>query len=458
MSTMNGFTPAQTIFARATGPGTGGVAVVRVSGPGAGVSLLALGMKALPTPRHATLVRLVHPETKTPLDDALVLWFPAPNSFTGEDTAELHLHGGIAVCAAVLEALGHVDGLRTAEAGEFARRAFINGKLDLTQVEGLADLIASETEAQRKQALQQAEGALGSLYDDWRERLLRALALVEAVLDFAEEELPDDIVRQAMDAVRDVLAEMQKHLKDDRAGERLRSGLRLAIVGPPNAGKSSLMNALAKRDAAIVSDIAGTTRDVVEVHLDLAGYPLLVADTAGLRRAGDSSGDTIELEGVKRARAWAAAADIKLCVFDGAALPELDGETLGLIDDDTLVAINKSDMSDKMPDTVSGKPALALSVKTGDGIDVLLDALARDVVARCEGAGGAPVPTRHRHREHLSACVENLERFVGDERRGADELGAEDLRLAVRNLGRITGRVDVEELLDLIFSEFCIGK
>jgi tRNA modification GTPase len=453
----------------ASGAGRAGVAVVRISGALAGQALERLTGKALPPPRLATLARLFDPRPSGPnpretLDDALVLWFPGPASFTGEDVVELHLHGGIAVVDGALAALSAINGLRLAEAGEFTRRAFENGKLDLTQVEGLADLIEAETEAQRKQALRQAEGELGRLYDGWRETLIRALAHFEAELDFSDEELPDDLHQAVAAQVRTLQSSIQAHLQDGRQGERLRGGVRLAIIGPPNAGKSSLMNALARREAAIVSDIAGTTRDVVEVHLNLAGYPLLVADTAGLR----DSGDRIEQEGVRRAKAWAEGADLKLALFDAGVLPELDGETLALLDGDTLVAVNKTDavatapaaISAAIPAEIDGHAVWPLSVQSGAGLEALLHELTARVAQRCQGPSDGPAPTRARHREALVRTEAALARFLGRDNTAhlGAELEAEDLRLAARELGRITGRVGVEDLLDVIFRDFCIGK
>ncbi|MCR4378381.1 MAG: tRNA uridine-5-carboxymethylaminomethyl(34) synthesis GTPase MnmE [Rhodospirillales bacterium] len=451
---------APTIYALASGAGRAGVAVVRISGVAAGGALQRLTGKVLPPPRLATLSRLRDPQSLETLDDALVLWFPGPASFTGEDVAEVHLHGGIAVVDGVLASLSVIDGLRLAEAGEFTRRAFENGKLDLTQVEGLADLIEAETEAQRKQALRQAEGELGRLYDGWREGLIRALAHFEAELDFSDEELPADLHLAVIDKVRALHRSIQAHLQDGRQGERLRGGVRLAIIGPPNAGKSSLMNALARREAAIVSDIAGTTRDVIEVHLNLAGYPLLVADTAGLRE----SGDQIEQEGVRRAKAWAEGADLKLAVFDALSLPDLDPETLDLLDGQTLVAVNKADAASNIPAAIpaiiEGHAVWPLSVKTGAGLEALLAELAARVAVHCQSPSDGPAPTRARHREALVRTEAALARFLARDNTqhlGA-ELEAEDLRLAARELGRITGRVDVEDLLDVIFRDFCIGK
>ncbi|MBL4614429.1 MAG: tRNA uridine-5-carboxymethylaminomethyl(34) synthesis GTPase MnmE [Magnetovibrio sp.] len=454
-----------TIYALASGAGRAGVAVVRISGPSAGTALMTLMGADLPPVRSAKLVRLRDPQSGETLDDALVLWFAGPASFTGEDVAELHIHGGLAVIDGVLASLSSLPDLRLAEPGEFTRRAFDNAKLDLTQVEGLADLIEAETQAQRKQALRQAEGVLGKLYDGWRERLVRFLAHFEAELDFSDEDLPEHLHIAVVDGVRVLQSELRAHLDDGRRGERLRAGVRLAIIGPPNAGKSSLMNALAQRDAAIVSDIAGTTRDVVEVHLNLAGYPLLVADTAGLRQ----SGDAIEQEGVRRARSWAHTADLKLAVFDGTSLPILDATTRELLEQDTLVVINKSDArAVDFPKQIDGHEVWPLSVKTGAGLDALLTRLTQMVAQRCRDVNDGPAPTRARHRESLERTIEALNRFLAKDQMvdnveaipsyPGSELEAEDLRLAARELGRITGRVDVEDLLDVIFRDFCIGK
>jgi len=450
----------KTIYALASGQGRAGVAVVRVSGAAADAALVRLTGKALPTPRAVSLASLRHPVSDEVLDQALVIWFPAPASFTGEDVAEFHIHGGVAVLDGVLEALSAVDGLRGAEPGEFTRRAFDNGKLDLTQVEGLADLIAAETEAQRRQALRQSEGAMGRLYDGWRTRLVRALAHFEAELDFSDEELPQDVQATVRADVGNLHALVREHLEGGRSGERVRDGLRLAIIGPPNAGKSSLMNVLAQRDAAIVSSQAGTTRDVVEVHLNLASYPLLVADTAGLRsRAGE-----VEAEGIRRAKVWAERADLKLALFDGEALPNFDAETLRLVDAQTIVVVNKADTVEQalhtIPDHVNGYPVLSLSVKSGAGVEALLAELTARVVERCRAPFDGPIPTRARHQEALARTEQALGRFLAQDPTGmiGSELEAEDLRLAVRELGRITGRVDVEDLLDVIFRDFCIGK
>ena len=424
------------------------MAVVRVSGEGARAALAALIGTGPPPPRRATLARLHAPGGEA-LDTALVLWFPGPASFTGEDVAELHLHGGRAVVAGVLEALAALPGLRPAEAGEFSRRAFVNGKLDLTAAEGLADLVAAETEAQRRQALRQLDGALGRLYDGWRERLVRTLAHLEAGLDFADEPLPGGLAAAALAEAQAVAAEIAGHLDDGRRGERLRDGAEVAIVGPPNAGKSSILNQLAQRDVAIVSARAGTTRDVIEVHLDLGGVPVTVADTAGLREAGGE----VEREGVRRARARAETADLVVLVLDASGPIDPDAQARALLARNSLVVLNKTDLvAGALPGSVCGRPALATSCKTGAGIAGLVAAIA----GRCEaGSGDGPPITRARHRAALQACAEALARAQGAD---AAELAAEDLRHAVTALGRITGRVDVEDILDVIFAEFCLGK
>jgi tRNA modification GTPase len=444
---------AGTIFALASGALPAGLAVIRVSGPATGPALTRLTGRPLPEPRRATLAVLESPECV--LDRGLVIWFPGPRSFTGEDVAEFHIHGGRAVAAALLTALAGIEGLRPAAAGEFTRRAFANGKMDLTAAEGLADLVAAETEAQRLQALRQAEGALGRIYDRWRGDLIWALAQVEAAIDFSGEDLPPDIIDTAAARVCSVVDEMDSHLADRRRGERLRDGLWVAILGAPNVGKSSLFNLLAGRDAAIVSEAAGTTRDVIEAHLDIGGYPVLLADTAGLGRA---EGD-VEAEGMRRALGRAAGADLKIAVFDAALWPEADAETVRIIDENTLVVVNKCDLTPPPDDPPAARwRALAVSAKTGEGIDNLLKTITEKAVAICSPAQ-SPALTRARHRAFLEESRDALGRFLAavDEETGT-EIAAEELRLAQRALGRITGRVDVEDLLDVIFSDFCIGK
>ncbi|MCZ6743739.1 MAG: tRNA uridine-5-carboxymethylaminomethyl(34) synthesis GTPase MnmE [Alphaproteobacteria bacterium] len=445
----------ETIFALASGAGRAGVAVFRVSGPEAARAFVDLTRRALPPPRLAVRVRLCCRATGEVLDDGLGLWFPAPKSFTGEDVAELHLHGGRAVEAAVTDALRGLEGLRLAEPGEFTRRAFENGKFELTAAEGLADLVNAETEAQRRQARRQLEGELGAIYEGWRARLIEALAHYEAVIDFTDEELPADLSQRVKHKMLGLEEEISQHLDDNRRGERLRDGIYIAIIGAPNVGKSSLLNALARRDAAIVAETAGTTRDVVEVHLDLGGFPVIVADTAGLRDAADG----VEREGIRRAEARAAEADIRLALFDITLWPELDAKTLGLVGDDTVPILNKADLlgpgqGPGAKERVGGRPVVIASAKTGAGMAELLKCVESMVSHRIDLAG-SPALTRARHRDALEQSVDALTRFAGA---SEEALAAEDLRLAARALGRITGRVEVDDILDVIFRDFCIGK
>jgi len=436
---------ADTIYALATARGVAGVAVVRISGSQAGAALTALAGR-VPRPRHASLLSLHDPVDGGLLDRALVLWFPNPGSFTGEDVAELHLHGGRAVVNSVLAALGRIAGCRPAEAGEFTRRAFANGKLDLTEVEGLGDLIAAETEVQRRQALRQMDGALGRLYDGWANQLIDLLARIEAEIDFVDEEdVPDSLIQSARRGLTELADSMAAHLKDGRRGERLRDGLSVAILGAPNAGKSSLLNALAGREAAIVSERAGTTRDIIELHLDLAGYPVILADTAGLR----TTDDPIEMEGIRRAEARAAAADLTLLLVDQSDWPTISEEVQARLSGPRVVRlISKCDAGFEAPE-----PWVAISAETGFGLDRLTGAI--ETIAEESLGGEALVPTRERHRAAVAAAQASLRRAINAP---LPELLAEDVRLAVRDLGRITGRVDVEDILDRIFSAFCIGK
>ena len=440
-----------TIFALATPPGRSGIAVMRLSGPSAGATLLTLTGRPLPPARKAVRRALRDPSTGETVDSALILWFPAPASFTGEDVAELHLHGGRAVIASVINILARQSGLRLAEPGEFTRRAFLAGKMDLTAVEGLADLIDAETEAQRRQALRQMGGALAALYEGWRGRLLRVLAHAEAVIDFPDEDLPEDTNAQLQAEVAELRAEIAAHLGDSRRGERLREGVRVAIIGPANAGKSSLLNWLAGRDAAIVSAVAGTTRDVIEVHLDLGGYPVLLADTAGLRETADA----LEEEGIRRARRWAQEADYRILLLDGLVVNDAHSIALIAQENPSIVVINKMDLMMSWPTGATHQlDTLAISVKSGQGMVEFLTHLEREV-ARLAAPGEAPALTRVRHRIALEAAREALDRFA---RSSSPDLAAEDLRLAVREIGRISGRVDVEDLLDVIFRDFCLGK
>ena len=442
---------AQTIYALASGKGRSGVAVIRVSGPDTATVLSALLGGRLPSPRQASRAWLRDPAGGDLIDDGLVIWFPAPGSYTGEDVAELHIHGGRAIQQRLFQLLENQPGLRMAEPGEFTRRAFENGKMDLTEAEGIIDLIDAETEAQRQQALRQARGELGTLYQGWSDRLARILAYYEAEIDFADEDLPEDIGQKTRPGIEEMIAVIDGHLNDNRRGERLRDGVHIALIGAPNAGKSSLLNLLAQREAAIVSDIAGTTRDVLEVHLDLGGFPVTVSDTAGLRE----TVDVIEQEGVRRALAAADRADICVLVVDASDQSEGQrGNIVRYMEIADLVVFNKTDRTYGMSDRSLPENHVKISVKDGSGVSEMLANIGSLVEARF-GLTEAPVITRERHRNALLEARDHLQRSMM-----APEvsLAAEDLRLALRAVGRITGRVGVEELLDIIFRDFCIGK
>ena len=438
------------MFALSTAPGKSAIAVFRITGPAAGAALERLTGLAAPEPRRAMRVEIRDPGTGETLDDGLALWFPGPASYTGEDLAELHIHGGRATTEAVGLALGRIDGLAPAGPGDFTRRAFAAGKLDLTQVEAIADLIDAETEAQRRQARRQASGALAALYDGWRDQLIGALAHLEAYIDFPDEDLPAEGEAAIARAIAGLARDVARHLADSRRGERLRDGVAVAVLGPPNVGKSSLVNALARRDVAIVAPEAGTTRDAIEVHLDLGGLPATVIDTAGLREAAGE----VEAEGIRRALERAGNADLVLAMLDARAA-EPDAALAALIDGDALVVLNKTDLCDAPPPaSVAGVAATAVSVKTGAGLDRLIERL-RLAVEQRTASGAAPAPSRIRHRLALESCLAALERAQDQT---VAELRAEDLRAAAAALGRITGRLGVEDVLDAIFRDFCIGK
>jgi tRNA modification GTPase len=435
---------ADTIVAPASGAVASAVAVIRLSGSRTRAVLKAM-VGALPTPRRAALREIGKPM----IDRGLVLWFPAPASFTGEDMAELQVHGSRAVVQAIVEAVLALEGTRLAEPGEFARRAFEKGKLDLTEVEGLADLINAETEAQRRQALAQSEGSLRRLYEGWRAELLKGQALLEAGLDFADEaDVAIDVGVKANAVVGPLLQSIETHLAD-HSGERLRDGLRVVIAGPPNAGKSSLLNALAKRDVAIVSEEAGTTRDVIEVHLDLGGLPVILADTAGIREGIGA----VESEGIRRALARAEDADLVLWAID-ATDPVFDPPS-SVAARSVIRALNKADLNAQAAHNIAMPDAVILSAKTGEGLDQLIGRLREIAAQEIGGAGQAPL-TRTRHRAELVSCRDALKRFVNHDL--SAELQAEELRIAGRHLGRLTGIIDVEEVLGAIFAEFCMGK
>jgi len=441
-----------TIFALASGSGAAGLAVIRISGPESGGILQSLSGAALPSPRHAVRAALRDSDSGEALDDGLVLWFPGPASFTGEDVAELHIHGGRATIEAVSTVLSGFKNCRLAEPGEFSRRAFDNEKLDLAEIEGLADLIAAETEAQRKQALKQLSGGISKIYENWRAALLRLLAHTEAAIDFPEEDLPDNLLPDTNHNILCISKSISHHIEDGQRGERLRDGFQITIAGPPNAGKSSLLNELAQRDVAIVSKEAGTTRDVIEVRLDLGGYPVTIADTAGMR----STTESIEAEGVRRAKNRAETSDITIFVVDPSN-KEANSEILAMVRPGDIVAFNKSDLLKTVAPTpvIPGVETISVSVKTGDQLDTLIHSVTEKVGLALSDNAGPPPLTRLRHREALQDCQLALARALNAPE---VELMAEDLRLAARALGRITGRVDVEDILDVIFGEFCIGK
>lgn len=443
-----------TIFALSSGRGRAGVSVIRVSGPDTknAISVITKNSELL-VPRCATLSWFYDPVTNERIDQGLVLYFPGPNSFTGEDVAEFHIHGGYAVVAGFLEALSVIDGLRPAEAGEFTRRAFDNGKMDLTAAEGLADLINAETRGQQRQALRQMDGGLAKIYDAWRNEIVLAMAYLEADIDFSDEEIPDDVTTRIRPIIEKLHIAIKHHLNDAHRGERLRHGLDVVILGAPNAGKSTLLNYLSKRDVAIVSDIAGTTRDLLEVHLDISGFPVNVVDTAGMRE----SLDVIEAEGVRRAERRARDADLKILIIDGSSGDRISSKMLDLVDINTMILKNKNDLGTDCSGDIDGVIGQwSISLRNEVGLVEFMNALEKEVESRME-LTDTPSLTRTRHRANLRAAYEHLDRYLAAEHFEL-ELLSEDLRMAAREMGKITGLVDVEDILEKIFSEFCIGK
>ena len=457
-----------TIIALASGAGRAGVAVLRVSGASASDLLRRLfhvkqspvatsSAIKLPAPRRASVRTLHHPSNGGAIDEALVLWMPGPDSFTSEDVAELHVHGGAAIIDAVLSAAIETGLCRLAEPGEFTRRAFEAGRLDLTQAEGLADLIDAETEGQRAQAQRLFSGATGQRFEQWRERLIEAMAALEAAIDFPDEaDIPEAIATRSLAPLDDLAVELEAALADWKRGRSIREGFRIAILGKPNAGKSSLLNQLAGRDAAIVSPIAGTTRDVVEVRLTVAGYPVWLADTAGLREAADA----VEIEGVRRALERAQEADLRIWLLDStdadSSVAAVSREKSFASDD--LIVWNKADLVEAPRNDPSNANEHTVSAHTGDGVSALVGVVSAIVNERL-GGQEAPVITRARHRaltlealDHIRAARSAADSGVGP------ELVGEDVRMAARALGRVTGKVDAEDLLDRIFLDFCIGK
>lgn len=438
-----------TIFSLATAVGRAATAMVRISGPRVNDVPELLGF-ARPEPKIASLRTLKHQKKK--LDQSIVLFFSGPESYTGEDVMELHLHGGRAVIEGVYSALSAQEGFRFAENGEFSKRAVMNGRIDLTEAEGINDLINAETEAQRDQGLNQLEGALRLQLEKWSKDLKRFGAYIEAYIDFPDEEIPENILNDLLQGVEATNKELKEFVDDDRKGEILRSGLKVAVIGPPNVGKSSFVNWLTKRDIAITSEKAGTTRDIVEAHLDLGGYPVTVADTAGIR----ASEDTIEQEGIRRARSWAESADLRVLILDPETI-ENANQFGDLLKSDDPVLINKADQAA----TTKKKMAVGyplVSVKTGYGLERALSELTT-IAKKKMGTQRLTTITQARHRARLNDCLVALKKAHFGLQNHADlELIAEDFRSAIYCIGRITGHIDIEDLLDVVFKEFCIGK
>ena len=444
----------QTIYALSTVFGKSGVAVIRISGDKALEAVKAmtnLDVEKL-KPRYAYFASLHHTEDKRVLDKALLLYFKAPKSFSGEDVVEFQTHGSRAVISSIMDSLSRLEGFRLAEPGEFSKRAFHNGKMDLTEAEGLADLIDAETSEQQKYAIRQMEGGLKNLYEGWREGLLKILAHLEAYIDFPEEEIPQDIISDMENGVFKLSEDIKAHLSDNSAGERLREGFRVVIVGPPNAGKSSLINTIVKREAVIVSDIAGTTRDAIDIYLDLGGYPVIFTDTAGLRE----TEEIIEKKGIEIAQNKIVNADLVICLFDGSKdSVQLFDNIKKSFKNKLLFVANKSDkLTSEQRSFFEKEDCLVISAKDYESVKQLLKAI-EERIKSVFSSGSSALITRRRYREALQKTLENLRQFSFDKE---IELTAEDIRLAARELGKITGRIEVEEILDKIFGSFCIGK
>jgi len=442
-----------TIYALSSGPGIAGVAVIRVSGEDTEKVIKLITGKDLPVPRVATLRKINNINTNELIDEGLVIWFPGPQSYTGEDLAEFHVHGSRAVVAALHTSISKIKNCRLAEPGEFTKRAFQNKKINLMKAESIGDLIASETEIQRKQAIKIMNGKSSDKFNSWREKLLKILSHVEAKIDFPDEDLPQNILLEIKKTSEQVLKEIIKILEDQKVGERIREGFKIAIVGPTNAGKSSLLNYLSKRDVAIVSEVAGTTRDVIETHLDLDGYPVIISDTAGIR----DSKNEIEKKGIKLALNRAEEADLRLVVIEPKNL-DFTGFLKDLFDENSILVINKSDLLQKnLDEQIKKLEHVLISIIKNSNLDILINKIKNKLKNKFISSEDILI-TRERHRQHLEQCVEHLKNF-GDKKKNDDlDKGAEDLRLATRHLGMIVGKVDVEEILSSIFNDFCIGK
>ena len=442
-----------TIYALSSGPGVSGVAIIRVSGKNASKVLKKLTKGKMPLPRMATLKKINKIDTNELIDEAVIIWFPGPNSYTGEDLVEFHIHGSKAVISSLLSSISLIKNCRLAEPGEFTRRAFQNGKINLLKAESIADLISAETEIQRRQAIEIMEGKSSRKFNSWRQKLLKILSHIEAKIDFIEEELPKNILDEIKKDSKKILKEIEQTLNDQKVGERIREGFKIAIVGPTNVGKSSLLNYLSQRDVAIVSETAGTTRDVIETHLDLKGYPVVISDTAGIR----DSKDEIEKKGIKLALKRAEEADLRLVVVEPKSL-NFTGFLKDFFDENSILVVNKSDLLIKnIENQISKMDHVLISIKNNINLNVLISKIKNKLKNKFVSNENTLI-TRTRHRYHLEQCVINLKFFLNKNCVEDLDKAAEDLRLATNHLGIIVGKVDVEEILASIFNDFCIGK
>jgi len=442
-----------TIYALSSGPGISGIAIIRISGPNACKAITLLTGQPVPPPRIATLRKINSINTSELIDEGIIIWFPGPQSYTGEDMVEIHIHGGKAIVIALQNEISKIENFRLAEPGEFTKIAFQNGKINLLKAESIADLISAETEIQRLQAVKIMKGKSAKKFESLREKLLKILSFVEAKIDFPEEDLPDENIQQIKKDSTEVLNQITKILDDQKVGEIIREGFKIAIVGPTNAGKSSLLNNLSNRDVAIVSEIAGTTRDVIETHLNIDGYPVIISDTAGIR----NSKDEIEKKGIKLSLNRAENADLKLVVVDAKSI-DLSGFLNDLLKDNAILVVNKSDLiKSELDIEVKKLDHVLISLKENLNLDKLISKIKNKLRAKFIINEDILI-TRERHRQHLIQCSDNLRNFIEKNDKKDFDKGAEDLRLATRHLGMIVGKVDVEEILGSIFNDFCIGK
>ncbi len=442
-----------TIYALSTGPGVSGVAIVRVSGPESSKVIESITGKEIPSPRMATLRKINNINTSEVIDEGIIIWFPGPESYTGEDMAEIHVHGGKAIILALQNEIAKIKNCRLAEPGEFTKLAFQNGKINLLKAESIADLISSETEIQRLQAVKIMQGKSSKKFNELRNKLLKLLSFVEAQIDFPDEDLPEENLKKIKQDSSSVLMEISKILDDQKIGEIIREGFKIAIVGPTNAGKSSLLNNLSNREVAIVSEIAGTTRDVVEAHLNIDGYPVIISDTAGIR----NSKDEIEKKGIKLSLKKAENADLKLVVVDAKSI-DLSGFLNDLLKNNAILVINKSDLlKEKLDPEITKLNHVLISLKDNLNIDKLISNIKNNLKNKLISEEDILI-TRERHRQHLVQCADHLKNFLVKNDKKDFDKAAEDLRLATRHLGMIVGKVDVEEILGSIFNDFCIGK